>query len=177
MRQNNTQLQEVETANMMEVFSCCCCFSLPSNLPYNITPQQALGYPEIQRRLDVSLGHLLVLADKFLSAILSSVDKIPYGFSATSLLFCCPPPSGVGTWLPARNRTAGVRKWPQCQAISGLYNEILLELAALSQLLRSFRRGHPHNWQTRRRAVILDNLGKDAPVSGHTALQGYWPRL
>uniref|UniRef100_A0A8C6YHB1 IQ motif containing GTPase activating protein 3 n=1 Tax=Naja naja TaxID=35670 RepID=A0A8C6YHB1_NAJNA len=50
-----------------------------SHLPYNVTPQQALGHPEVQRRLDVSLGHLLVLADKFLSAILSSVDKIPYG--------------------------------------------------------------------------------------------------
>ncbi|XP_058016646.1 ras GTPase-activating-like protein IQGAP3 isoform X2 [Ahaetulla prasina] len=50
-----------------------------SNLPYNVTPQQALCHPEVQRRLDVSLGHLLVLADKFLSAILSSVDKIPYG--------------------------------------------------------------------------------------------------
>ncbi|KAG8146548.1 hypothetical protein E2320_013694 [Naja naja] len=49
------------------------------HLPYNVTPQQALGHPEVQRRLDVSLGHLLVLADKFLSAILSSVDKIPYG--------------------------------------------------------------------------------------------------
>ncbi|KAL7978399.1 hypothetical protein Chor_014938, partial [Crotalus horridus] len=50
-----------------------------SHLPYNVTPQQALGHPEVQRRLDVSLGHLLVLADKFLSAILSSVEKIPYG--------------------------------------------------------------------------------------------------
>ncbi|XP_026573433.1 ras GTPase-activating-like protein IQGAP3 [Pseudonaja textilis] len=50
-----------------------------SHLPYNVTPQQALGHPEVQRRLDISLGHLLVLADKFLSAILSSVDKIPYG--------------------------------------------------------------------------------------------------
>ncbi|XP_007441316.2 ras GTPase-activating-like protein IQGAP3 isoform X1 [Python bivittatus] len=50
-----------------------------SNLPYNVTPEQALGHPEVQRRLDTSLGHLLVLADKFLSAILSSVDKIPYG--------------------------------------------------------------------------------------------------
>ncbi|XP_070586362.1 ras GTPase-activating-like protein IQGAP3 isoform X2 [Erythrolamprus reginae] len=50
-----------------------------SLLPYNVTPQQALGHPEVRRRLDVSLGHLLVLADKFLSAILSSVDKIPYG--------------------------------------------------------------------------------------------------
>ncbi|XP_013931841.1 PREDICTED: ras GTPase-activating-like protein IQGAP3 [Thamnophis sirtalis] len=50
-----------------------------SHLPYNVTPQQALAHPEVQRRLDASLGHLLVLADNFLSAILSSVEKIPYG--------------------------------------------------------------------------------------------------
>lgn len=65
--------------------------SLPSHLPYNVTPQQALGHPEVQRRLDVSLGHLLVLADKFLSAILSSVEKIPYGFSATGLFSSAAP--------------------------------------------------------------------------------------
>lgn len=134
MRQNNTdpQLWEVEMANMMKLLSSVAVtdFSLPSNLPYNVTPQQALCHPEVQRRLDVSLGHLLVLADKFLSAILSSVDKIPYGFSAMTLSICCHPShTGVGTCPPpARNKIAGLGKWPPCHAISGPYNEILLEL-------------------------------------------------
>ncbi|KAJ6652764.1 hypothetical protein lerEdw1_010912 [Lerista edwardsae] len=50
-----------------------------SNLPYDVSPEQALSHPEVQRRLDISLRHLLTVADKFLSAITSSVDQIPYG--------------------------------------------------------------------------------------------------
>ncbi|XP_016077062.1 PREDICTED: ras GTPase-activating-like protein IQGAP3 [Miniopterus natalensis] len=50
-----------------------------SHLPYNVTPEQALSHPEVQRRLDISLRSLLTLTDKFLVAIISSVDQIPYG--------------------------------------------------------------------------------------------------
>ncbi|XP_058516423.1 ras GTPase-activating-like protein IQGAP3 [Ochotona princeps] len=50
-----------------------------SRLPYDVTPEQALSHPEIQRRLDISLRDLLAVTDKFLVAIISSVDQIPYG--------------------------------------------------------------------------------------------------
>ncbi|XP_026950761.1 ras GTPase-activating-like protein IQGAP3 isoform X3 [Sagmatias obliquidens] len=50
-----------------------------SHLPYDITPEQALSHPEVQRRLDISLRNLLAMTDKFLAAIISSADQIPYG--------------------------------------------------------------------------------------------------
>ncbi|XP_077181510.1 ras GTPase-activating-like protein IQGAP3 [Paroedura picta] len=50
-----------------------------SNLPYDVSPEQALSHPEVQRRLDISVRNLLAVTDKFLSAIMTSVDKIPYG--------------------------------------------------------------------------------------------------
>ncbi|XP_062048487.1 ras GTPase-activating-like protein IQGAP3 isoform X6 [Lepus europaeus] len=50
-----------------------------SQLPYDVTPEQALSHPEVQRRLDISLRNLLAVTDKFLVAIISSVDQIPYG--------------------------------------------------------------------------------------------------
>ncbi|XP_057582766.1 ras GTPase-activating-like protein IQGAP3 isoform X5 [Hippopotamus amphibius kiboko] len=50
-----------------------------SHLPYDVTPEQALSHPEVQRRLDISLRNLLAMTDKFLAAIISSVDQIPYG--------------------------------------------------------------------------------------------------
>lgn len=52
--------------------------SARSHLPYNVTPEQALSHPEVQRRLDISLRNLLTVTDKFLVAIISSVDQIPY---------------------------------------------------------------------------------------------------
>ncbi|NXB42278.1 IQGA3 protein, partial [Leucopsar rothschildi] len=50
-----------------------------SKLPYEVSPEQALSHPEVQRRLDISICNLLAITDKFVSAITSSVDKIPYG--------------------------------------------------------------------------------------------------
>ncbi|XP_064449809.1 ras GTPase-activating-like protein IQGAP3 isoform X3 [Mirounga angustirostris] len=50
-----------------------------SHLPYDVTPEQALSHPEVQRRLDISLRSLLAMTDKFLVAIMSSVEQIPYG--------------------------------------------------------------------------------------------------
>uniref|UniRef100_A0A8C3NPV4 Uncharacterized protein n=1 Tax=Geospiza parvula TaxID=87175 RepID=A0A8C3NPV4_GEOPR len=50
-----------------------------SKLPYEVSPEQALSHPEVQRRLDISIRNLLAVTDKFVSAITSSVDKIPYG--------------------------------------------------------------------------------------------------
>ncbi|XP_056672219.1 ras GTPase-activating-like protein IQGAP3 [Monodelphis domestica] len=50
-----------------------------SHLPYDVTPEQALSHPEVQRRMDISVRSLLTVTEKFLTAILSSVDQIPYG--------------------------------------------------------------------------------------------------
>lgn len=52
-------------------------FFLPSKLPYEVSPEQALSHPEVQRRLDISIRNLLAITDRFVSAITSSVDKIP----------------------------------------------------------------------------------------------------
>ncbi|CAL9701205.1 unnamed protein product [Knipowitschia caucasica] len=50
-----------------------------SNLPYDVTPEQAMSHEEVRTRLETSLKNMKNLTDKFLSAITSSVDKIPYG--------------------------------------------------------------------------------------------------
>ncbi|KAF1408900.1 Ras GTPase-activating-like protein IQGAP1, partial [Spheniscus magellanicus] len=50
-----------------------------SKLPYDVTPEQALNHEEVRTRLDASIRNMRTVTDKFLSAIVSSVDKIPYG--------------------------------------------------------------------------------------------------
>nr|XP_023408608.1 ras GTPase-activating-like protein IQGAP1 [Loxodonta africana] len=50
-----------------------------SKLPYDVTPEQALAHEEVRTRLDTSIRNMRAVTDKFLSAIISSVDKIPYG--------------------------------------------------------------------------------------------------
>ncbi|GAB1292261.1 Ras GTPase-activating-like protein IQGAP1 [Apodemus speciosus] len=50
-----------------------------SKLPYDVTPEQALSHEEVKTRLDNSIRNMRAVTDKFLSAIVSSVDKIPYG--------------------------------------------------------------------------------------------------
>ncbi|NWW10670.1 IQGA1 protein, partial [Oreocharis arfaki] len=50
-----------------------------SKLPYDVTPEQALSHEEVRTRLDASIKNMRTVTDKFLSAIISSVDKIPYG--------------------------------------------------------------------------------------------------
>ncbi|KAJ7416745.1 Ras GTPase-activating-like protein IQGAP1 [Willisornis vidua] len=50
-----------------------------SKLPYDVTSEQALSHEEVRTRLDVSIRNMRTVTDKFLSAIVSSVDKIPYG--------------------------------------------------------------------------------------------------
>lgn len=65
--------------------------SICSKLPYEVSPEQALSHPEVQRRLDISVRNLLTMTDKFVSAITSSVDKIPYvsGWFVCAPLQCC----------------------------------------------------------------------------------------
>uniref|UniRef100_A0A8C4XQ44 IQ motif containing GTPase activating protein 1 n=1 Tax=Falco tinnunculus TaxID=100819 RepID=A0A8C4XQ44_FALTI len=50
-----------------------------NKLPYDVTPEQALNHEEVRTRLDASIRNMRTVTDKFLSAIVSSVDKIPYG--------------------------------------------------------------------------------------------------
>nr|XP_033776081.1 ras GTPase-activating-like protein IQGAP1 [Geotrypetes seraphini] len=50
-----------------------------SKLPYDVTPEQALAHEEVRTKLDASIKNMRTVTDKFLVAIISSVDKIPYG--------------------------------------------------------------------------------------------------
>ncbi|XP_030045493.1 ras GTPase-activating-like protein IQGAP1 [Microcaecilia unicolor] len=50
-----------------------------SKLPYDVTPEQALAHEEVRTKLDASIKNMRTVTDKFLAAIISSVDKIPYG--------------------------------------------------------------------------------------------------
>uniref|UniRef100_A0AAY4DW60 IQ motif containing GTPase activating protein 1 n=1 Tax=Denticeps clupeoides TaxID=299321 RepID=A0AAY4DW60_9TELE len=50
-----------------------------SKLPYDVTPEQAMKHEEVRTRLEASIKNMRTVTDKFLSAIVVSVDKIPYG--------------------------------------------------------------------------------------------------
>uniref|UniRef100_A0A673KLS8 Ras GTPase-activating-like protein IQGAP1 n=1 Tax=Sinocyclocheilus rhinocerous TaxID=307959 RepID=A0A673KLS8_9TELE len=50
-----------------------------SKLPYDVTPEQAVSHEEVRTRLEASIKNMRTVTDKFLSAIIVSVDKIPYG--------------------------------------------------------------------------------------------------
>lgn len=51
---------------------------LNSKLPYDVTPEQAMAHEEVRTRLEASIKNMKGITDKFLSAIIVSVDKIPY---------------------------------------------------------------------------------------------------
>uniref|UniRef100_A0A3Q0S3J5 IQ motif containing GTPase activating protein 1 n=1 Tax=Amphilophus citrinellus TaxID=61819 RepID=A0A3Q0S3J5_AMPCI len=50
-----------------------------SKLPYDVTPEQAMAHEEVRTRLEASIKNMKTITDKFLSAIIVSVEKIPYG--------------------------------------------------------------------------------------------------
>ncbi|XP_035991588.1 ras GTPase-activating-like protein IQGAP1, partial [Fundulus heteroclitus] len=50
-----------------------------SKLPYDVTPEQAMSHEEVRTRLEASIKNMRTITDRFLSAIIVSVDKIPYG--------------------------------------------------------------------------------------------------
>ncbi|XP_061172402.1 ras GTPase-activating-like protein IQGAP1 isoform X1 [Saccostrea echinata] len=50
-----------------------------SGLPYDVTTEQALKHEEVKALLSESITRLIEVTDKFLTAISSSLDKIPYG--------------------------------------------------------------------------------------------------
>ncbi|TSK20028.1 Ras GTPase-activating-like protein IQGAP1 [Bagarius yarrelli] len=55
-----------------------------SKLPYDVTPEQAMSHEEVRNRLEASIKNMRTVTDKFLSAIIVSVDKIPYGMRFTA---------------------------------------------------------------------------------------------
>ena len=48
-----------------------------SKLPYEVTPEQAMAHEEVRTRLEASIKNMKAVTDKFLQAIVVSVDKIP----------------------------------------------------------------------------------------------------
>ncbi|XP_042546661.1 ras GTPase-activating-like protein IQGAP2 [Dipodomys spectabilis] len=50
-----------------------------SKLPYDVTTEQALTYPEVKNKLDTSTENLRRVTDKVLNSIISSLDLLPYG--------------------------------------------------------------------------------------------------
>ncbi|XP_062255782.1 ras GTPase-activating-like protein IQGAP3 [Platichthys flesus] len=57
---------------------------LKSTLPYDVSPEDALSHPEVQRRIDVSIINLKNLTDRVLNAITSNLHKLPYGLRYTA---------------------------------------------------------------------------------------------
>ncbi|CAO2592910.1 Ras GTPase-activating-like protein IQGAP2 [Lemmus lemmus] len=50
-----------------------------SKLPYDVTTEQALTYPEVKNKLEASIENLRKVTDKVLSSITSSLNLLPYG--------------------------------------------------------------------------------------------------
>ncbi|XP_068616678.1 ras GTPase-activating-like protein IQGAP3 [Brachionichthys hirsutus] len=50
-----------------------------SSLPYEVSPVDALGHPEVRRRIDVAIVNLKNLTDRVLNAITANLHTLPYG--------------------------------------------------------------------------------------------------
>ncbi|XP_058421568.1 ras GTPase-activating-like protein IQGAP2 [Diceros bicornis minor] len=50
-----------------------------SKLPYDVTTEQALTYPEVKSKLEASIENLRRVTDRVLNSIVSSLDLLPYG--------------------------------------------------------------------------------------------------
>ncbi|KAG9345332.1 hypothetical protein JZ751_009878 [Albula glossodonta] len=55
-----------------------------SSLPYEVSAEQALSHPEVQRRLDIAITNLKSLTDRVLHAITTNLHKLPYGMRYTA---------------------------------------------------------------------------------------------
>uniref|UniRef100_A0AAQ5XAE7 IQ motif containing GTPase activating protein 3 n=1 Tax=Amphiprion ocellaris TaxID=80972 RepID=A0AAQ5XAE7_AMPOC len=55
-----------------------------SALPYDVSPEDALSHPEVQRRIDIAIINLKNLTDRVLKAITSNLHKLPYGLRYTA---------------------------------------------------------------------------------------------
>jgi Ras GTPase-activating-like protein IQGAP1 len=56
---------------------CKSWYLLSSGLPYEVTQEQALQHAAVRERIEQSIQNLQDATERFLSAILQSVDKIP----------------------------------------------------------------------------------------------------
>lgn len=61
-------------SELYKIESPCCVFS---NLPYDVTTEQALTYSEVQNKLEASMENLRRVTDKVLNSIISSLDLLP----------------------------------------------------------------------------------------------------
>ncbi|XP_054638676.1 ras GTPase-activating-like protein IQGAP3 [Dunckerocampus dactyliophorus] len=57
---------------------------LKSSLPYDVSPEDALSHPEVQRRIDIAVVNLKNLTERVLKAITSNLHKLPYGLRYTA---------------------------------------------------------------------------------------------
>ncbi|KAI4540087.1 hypothetical protein MG293_009128 [Ovis ammon polii] len=57
-----------------------------SNLPYDVTTEQALTYPEVRAKLEASIEHLRRVTDQVLTSIISSLDLLPLEFSLSKIV-------------------------------------------------------------------------------------------
>ncbi|XP_040899613.1 ras GTPase-activating-like protein IQGAP3 [Toxotes jaculatrix] len=55
-----------------------------SSLPYEVSAEEALSHPEVQRRIDIAIINLKNLTDRVLKAITSNLHKLPYGLRYTA---------------------------------------------------------------------------------------------
>uniref|UniRef100_A0A7N6C2H4 IQ motif containing GTPase activating protein 3 n=1 Tax=Anabas testudineus TaxID=64144 RepID=A0A7N6C2H4_ANATE len=55
-----------------------------SSLPYEVSPEDALCHPEVQRRINIAIINLKNLTDRVLKAITSNLHKLPYGLRYTA---------------------------------------------------------------------------------------------
>ncbi|XP_071324894.1 ras GTPase-activating-like protein IQGAP3 isoform X2 [Trachinotus anak] len=55
-----------------------------SSLPYEVSAEDALSHPEVQRRIDIAIINLKNLTDRVLKAITSNLHKLPYGLRYTA---------------------------------------------------------------------------------------------
>ncbi|KAM9853558.1 ras GTPase-activating-like protein IQGAP3 [Aulostomus maculatus] len=55
-----------------------------SSLPYDVSAEEALSHPEVQRRINVAIVNLKNLTDRVLKAITSNLHKLPYGLRYTA---------------------------------------------------------------------------------------------
>ncbi|XP_039973636.1 ras GTPase-activating-like protein IQGAP3 isoform X2 [Xiphias gladius] len=55
-----------------------------SSLPYEVSAEDALCHPEVQRRIDIAIINLKNLTDRVLKAITSNLHKLPYGLRYTA---------------------------------------------------------------------------------------------
>ncbi|KAM9352702.1 ras GTPase-activating-like protein IQGAP3 [Symphorus nematophorus] len=55
-----------------------------SSLPYDVSAEDALSHPEVQRRIDIAIINLKNLTERVLKAITSNLHKLPYGLRYTA---------------------------------------------------------------------------------------------